>query len=217
MLGLYVSVPIASFRKGAAREYWETHPLPPPSTIYGFLLSAVGEQDRDRHIGVCCTAGLIGQPGRSKVLRKLWRVKDKKLGQGNGVNVRPDYQELLTGVELAIWLDSSGETGPSPHLERRVAGLFDGEHRKQISRFGGLSLGESTNLVDSVIMLDVWRARNPDRSSVELFLATPEGNATMPVWVDHVGSRGTRSVIGDFVASNFDRPDIELLSRIHPD
>ena len=39
MLGVYVSVPIACFRKGLAREYLETEPLPPPATCYGFLLS----------------------------------------------------------------------------------------------------------------------------------------------------------------------------------
>ena len=43
MIGLYVTVPVACFRKGLAREYLETEPLPPPSTCYGFLLSLVGE------------------------------------------------------------------------------------------------------------------------------------------------------------------------------
>jgi CRISPR-associated protein Cas5t len=30
-------VPIACFRKGLAREYLETEPLPSPATCYGFL------------------------------------------------------------------------------------------------------------------------------------------------------------------------------------
>ena len=42
MLGVYVTVPVACFRKGLAREYLETEPLPPPATCYGFLLSLVG-------------------------------------------------------------------------------------------------------------------------------------------------------------------------------
>jgi CRISPR-associated Cas5-like protein len=42
MLGLRVTVPIACFRKGMAREYLETEMLPPPATCYGFLLSLVG-------------------------------------------------------------------------------------------------------------------------------------------------------------------------------
>ena len=50
MLGLRVTVPVACFRKGLAREYLETEQLPPPATCYGFLLSLVGETDRRRHI-----------------------------------------------------------------------------------------------------------------------------------------------------------------------
>ena len=42
MLGIYVSVPVACFRKGLAREFLETEALPPPATCYGFLLSLVG-------------------------------------------------------------------------------------------------------------------------------------------------------------------------------
>src|SRR6476661_8866257 len=51
MLGVRVTVPVACFRKGLAREYLETEPLPPPATCYGFLLSLVGETNRQRHIG----------------------------------------------------------------------------------------------------------------------------------------------------------------------
>ena len=52
MLGLYITVPIACFRKGLARDFWESEPLPPPSTCYGFLLALVGEERRARHCGV---------------------------------------------------------------------------------------------------------------------------------------------------------------------
>ena len=48
MIGLKVTVPVACFRKGFAREFWETEELPPPATCYGFLLSFVGETDRRR-------------------------------------------------------------------------------------------------------------------------------------------------------------------------
>ena len=44
MLGLKVTVPVACFRKGFAREFWETEELPPPATCYGFLLSLVGKR-----------------------------------------------------------------------------------------------------------------------------------------------------------------------------
>src|SRR6478735_6990538 len=104
MLGVYVTVPIACFRKGLAREYLETEPLPPPATAYGFLLSLVGEERRVRHVGcrICV------------VLRTVWRVKKQPLGSGG--NTRPDYQQLLTQVELAFWLDSTEEENGEPSL-----------------------------------------------------------------------------------------------------
>ncbi len=151
MIGLYVTVPIASFRKGLAREYLETEPLPPPSTCYGFLLSLVGETRRERHIGCRVAPGLVGQPSQSVVLRTVWRVKKTPLGSPG--NTRPDYQQLLTGVEVLIWVNSSGE----PHdtggtLEDRIGEAL--RTPRSINRFGGLSMGESTHLVDEVCLID---------------------------------------------------------------
>src|SRR4051794_25447462 len=109
MLALKVSVPVACFRKGFAREYWETELIPPPATCYGFLLSLVGERSRRRHLGVRVCPALLNQPEHCTVLRTLWRVKDRNALPGTGTNLRPDYQELLTDVQLAMWLDSAGE------------------------------------------------------------------------------------------------------------
>jgi CRISPR-associated protein Cas5t len=218
MIGLYVSVPIASFRRGAAREYWETLPLPPPSTVYGFLLSMVGEVDRDRHIGARCTAGVVGKPDQSTVLRKLWRVKDKKLGLGNGSNARPDYQELLTSVRLVVWLDSTDEepsnTPEGKTLENRVAASLTIQGRQSIQRFGGLSLGESTHMVDEVIPIE--RAPELDDESIRLFLLDKSGNFTLPVWVDHVGSKGTRNALGRLIESTYEPPPLDRLPSIQP-
>src|SRR3954454_21315180 len=142
MLGLRVAVPIACFRKGLAREYLETEPLPPPATCYGFLLSLVGEEQRARHVGcrVCPVLLVQGgrpEPDRSVVLRTVWRVKSLPLGAGG--NTRPDYQQLLTNVELVIWLDSGEERGGGATLEERVRLAL--EHPEQITRYGGLCLG----------------------------------------------------------------------------
>jgi CRISPR-associated protein Cas5t len=104
VLGIYVNVPIACFRKGLAREYLETEPLPPPSTCYGFLLSLVGETDRHQHIGCRVAPSLLNEPQQSVVLRTVWRVKKMPLGSPG--NTRPDYQQLLSPVELVIWLDA---------------------------------------------------------------------------------------------------------------
>lgn len=212
MLGLHVTVPVACFRKGMAREYLETEPLPPPATCYGFLLSMVGETDRRRHIGARVTAGLLNQPDTSVVLRTVWRVKKQPLGSSG--NTRPDYQQLLTGSELVIWLDSSEETKPGTRLEDRVREVLDPDRRLAVSRFGGLSLGESTHLVDSVLLLD--RAGLPADQQCRLFLIASRGRLTLPVWVDHVGSAGTRQVVGNLEKHTLTPPDVKRVPVIAP-
>ncbi|AGA24808.1 type I-MYXAN CRISPR-associated protein Cas5/Cmx5/DevS [Singulisphaera acidiphila] len=207
MIALRVTVPIACFRKGFAREFWETEELPPPATCYGFLLSLVGEQDRRRHVGVRVCPALLGRPERSAVLRTLWRVK--KLPLGSPGNTRPDYQEILTNVCLAIWLDSTEEIGTGPTLEDRVHTALD--HPERINRFGGLSLGESTHLVDEVTRLSVAPG---DRARA--YLLNDRGRLSLPVWVDHVGSAKTRYVSGDLVETDVSAPNRDRMPRIEP-
>jgi CRISPR-associated protein Cas5t len=204
MTGLHVTVPIACFRKGLAREYLETEQLPPPATCYGFLLSLVGEIDRHRHLGCRVTAGLIGQTSTSVVLRTVWRVKKTPLGSSG--NTRPDYQQLLTGgsprqpfIELVVWLDSADEPSAGPNLESRVRMALDPAQRHAISRFGGLSLGESTHMVDSVSLLSDAFRDSRRRELLRMFEAHPQGSLSLPIWVDHVGSRGTRHAVGNLV------------------
>src|SRR6476661_8908576 len=117
MLGVRVTVPIACFRKGLAREYLETELLPPPSTCYGFLLSLVGETCRPRHAGCRVAPALLNRPEQSVVLRTIWRVKKTPLGSPG--NTRPDYQQLLSPVKLVVWLDSADEAGGGERLEGR--------------------------------------------------------------------------------------------------
>src|SRR5439155_726320 len=162
MTGLHVTVPIACFRKGLAREYLETEPLPPPATCYGFLLSLVGETARRRHVGCRVAPVLLNKPPTSVVLRTVWRVKRMPLGSSG--NTRPDYQQLLTGVELLVWLDSGGETGTGPTLEARVSAALTKPFGVSVSRFGGLSLGESTHLVDEVSAWDQIKDRFQNRT-----------------------------------------------------
>jgi CRISPR-associated protein Cas5t len=187
MLGLRVSVPIACFRKGLAREYLETEPLPPPATCYGFLLSLVGETKRQRHVGCRVCPVLINDPAQSVVLRTVWRVKKTPLGSPG--NTRPDFQQLLSPVELVVWLDS-GEEEQTDRLEQRVERALT--NPASVERFGGLSLGESTHLVDEVKRFD-GDANQAGRA----FLLAARGRLTLPVWVDHVGSAQTRYVTGN--------------------
>ena len=211
MLGVYVTVPIACFRKGLAREYLETELLPPPATCYGFLLSLVGETDRLAHVGCRVASVLLNKPLTSVVLRTVWRVKKKMVPLGSSGNARPDYQQLLTDVRLVVWVDSSGEA--AGRLEDRVRTALTSP--VSITRFGGLSLGESTHVVDEVCLLDRVKDRLP--KSGRAFLVASKGRLTLPVWVDHVGSAGTRYATGNFEESPLVQPPIARMSRISPE
>jgi CRISPR-associated protein Cas5t len=209
MLGVYVTVPVACFRKGLAREYLETEPLPPPATCYGFLLSLVGETDRRRHVGARVAPVLISKPQTSVVLRTVWRVKKTPLGSPG--NTRPDYQQLLTGVELVVWLDSSED---AQGLEARVSAALT--KPETVSRFGGLSLGESTHLVDEATPVEKAAARLGSQTG-RAFLVAERGRLTLPVWVDHVGSAGTRYVTGDMIECvAVQPPSLAAMPRILP-
>ena len=214
MLGVYVSVPIACFRKGLAREFLETESIPPPATCYGFLLSLVGEMNRRRHVGCRVTPALLGEPPTSVVLRTVWRVKKPQLGASG--NTRPDYQQLLTGIELVLWIDSSGESPEQEMtLEQRVTSALNDP--SSVTRFGGLSLGESTHLVDEVSLLDRMESRLGTRSARH-FLLADRGSMTLPVWVDHVGSAKTRYATGNLVVRPaIAQPSLDAMPLIHPE
>lgn len=210
MIGIYVAAPIACFRKGLAREYLETELVPPPATCYGFLLSLVGETDRRRHIGCGVAPAMLSKPHTSVVLRTVWRVKKTPLGSPG--NTRPDYQQLLTHLELVVWLNSEGEANPVRLEDRVRKALAD---PTSVQRFGGLALGESTHLVDEVFDFDRVASRHVGRTG-QFFLLAARGRLTLPVWVDHVGSAGTRYVTGDLISQPLTSPSPDLLPRIEP-
>lgn len=182
-LALKVEVPIASFRQSRAREYAETYPVPPFSTVYGMLLSLVGEMNRDRHCGVRLAIALFSQPQKSTVLRTFRRFKKKDIH--DATNARPDYQELLTDIQFAVWINSSQEV-KKPDLSERLQAAF--ENPATINRFGGLCLGESRDLVNTIAPISD-RDREQDLSWL---VQDEDGLLTLPYWVDHVGSRATR-------------------------
>mgnify|MGYP000961118356 CR=1 FL=1 len=181
-LPLFVAVPITSFRAPKAREYLETLPCPPPATVYGMLLSLVGEEDRCVHEGAQLAIGLTTQLSYSSILRTIWRIKDKKNGPGIGSNKRPDFQEILTGLEMLVMVRAGSNEDRS--LKERLEEAFT--NPENVERFGGLSLGESTYLVDEI---RYWRMGDPD--SATMLVKDLNGDLTLPVWVDHVGSKDT--------------------------
>ena len=155
-IALKVDVPIASFPTSRSREYRETYPVPPPSTVYGMLLSLVGETDRYKHCGVKVAIALLSEPAKSITLRKIRRFKFKKIDSKE--NTRPDFQEILTGIEFVIWVDSQEDRAipnlcglASASAKQRIIQAFD--NPSSIQRFGALCLGESRDLVNSIDLL----------------------------------------------------------------
>ena len=182
-VGVYVSVPVACFRVPRAREYFETFPCPPPATVYGMLLSMIGEVNRRAHEGAELAVALLSEPAYSVVLRTLWRVKERKSGPGLGTNRRPDFQELLTDTRLAVWVRRGADERGEVSLARRVGEAL--AQPSSVRRFGGLSLGESTHLVDEIKPLAELSG------SCHLLVAEEDGDLSLPIWPDHVGSSTT--------------------------
>lgn len=202
---LYVSVPIACFRAPYARTFAESLPIPAPSTVYGMLLSMIGEKDRFVHIGSKIAIGLIGEPERSTVLRKMWRVKEKKYSPGTGTNVTPDFQELLTGIELYVWIANEKDKNEIS-LYDRIKNAFS--NPTSIHRFGSLCLGESSHLVN-----DIRYYRKSDTQSFQLLKPVKLGDISLPIWPDHVGSFKTKWK--QFVFEERDNIEIQQDDFIH--
>lgn len=182
-VALQVEVPIACFRQSRAREYAETYPVPPPSTVYGMLLSSVGETDRYKHCGTQLAIALLSEPEKSTVLRTFRRFKKKDLHDPS--NARPDYQELLTDIQFVVKV-ASGTDAAQPTLPERLQSAFT--NPETVNRFGALCLGESRDLVNAVTLL----TENYQGESLRWLVQDSNGLLTLPYWVDHVGSQGTR-------------------------
>lgn len=212
MLTLHVEAPYASFRKSYARSFAETYPLPPPATVYGMLLSLVGERFRRRHERVrlafaykcrCddesykhrrsnedCRNKCL--PRIATTLRKLSRYKYGVPSKQSKLGNAPDFIESLCGIEFLCWVDSSQEKpdedgilkGDGRNLERRIIEAI--QTPASIDRYGVLCLGLSDDAVNDVSLCNnidgVWHH----------LLPSDTGAMELPVWVDHVGAADTR-------------------------
>lgn len=185
MITLYVEAPYATFRKSFARSYAETYRFPPPATIYGMLLSLVGERFRSRHEGVRMAFAFRREPKVATTLRKLSRyrygVPNKQSELGNA----PDYIETVCGIEFLCWIDSAEEKGHSeePTLEQRIVEAL--ERPEMVDRYGLVYLGLSDDLVN-----DISLCPNPDGAWHRL-IPVDDGSIELPVWVNHVSGIGT--------------------------
>lgn len=197
MTVLLVEVPYASFRKSYARAYAETYPLPPPATVYGMLLSLVGERFRKQHEGVqlafaykCrrqdenCTERCM--PQVSTTVRKLSRYKYGASNEKDKADNKPDYVETVCGIEFLCWVDSTGERQNRDKgvLEERIRYAL--ESPEKADRYGVLYLGLSDDAVNDLSLCQKVEGR------WHRLIASGAGSIELPVWVDHTGSRWTR-------------------------
>lgn len=184
MITLRVEVPYASFRKSFARSFAETYPLPPPATVYGMLLSLVGERFRQRHAGVKLAFAYKRIPQISTTLRKLSRYKYGVAAKQSKLGNAPDFIETVCGIEFLCWVDSASEQSPEPTLEARIVEAIQAPDK--VNRYGLLCLGLSDDAVNEVSLCStadgLWHRLLPDFA----------GSVELPIWVDHVGSAQTR-------------------------
>jgi CRISPR-associated protein Cas5t len=193
LIALHIEAPYASFRKSYARSFAETYPFPPPATVYGMLLSYVGEYFRACHVGVKLAFAYKQQPRVSTTLRKLSRYKYGVASKQSKVGNAPDYIETLCNIEFICWVDSSREKKQARSLEQRLVEAI--QVPENITRTGLVCLGLSDDAVNDVSLLNSiegkWHWLNPCNN----------GQMELPIWVDHIGSYHTRWQRYDFEIS----------------
>ncbi|MCL6445674.1 MAG: CRISPR-associated protein Cas5 [Alicyclobacillus sp.] len=180
-----VTVPIASFTVPFTREFAESYPFPPPATAYGMLLSYIGEWNRWNYEGARLAVVVTRAGVPSLIIRKTRRVKVTDLNSPQ--NSKPDYQTVLSGLEFMVGVHP--EAG-ARNLWREVANCY--RHPDAYERYGGLSCGESHFLIDEFTLVDPDQAASVIYSEGSYVLRPAEdGEWSVPVWVDHVGSEHT--------------------------
>jgi CRISPR-associated protein Cas5t len=186
MMTLYLDCPCTSFPRSFARDYKETYLYPPPSTVYGFLLSLVGEEDLMIHLGVKMAIGLIGEPPPiSRIVRKQRHHKFSKTHMGiypSSKFSKPNHQELLTDLKVVLKVDSSDEKAKITLADRVAIAISTPE---EINRFGGLSLGESWAMVNGI------RPYRPEDGPIRWLMTDNRGLIGLPVWIDRKTTQGT--------------------------
>ncbi len=183
---LYLDCPCTSFPRSFARDFKETYRYPPPSTVYGMLLSLVGEVDMAAHGGVKLAIGLIGNdPPISRIVRKQRHHKFSVKHMGTYPTSqfsKPNHHELLTDLRFAVRIDSSEETAVVK-LSDRVA--IAPSTPTQVTRFGGLSLGESWAMLNGV------RVYRETDGAVRWLMQDKRGLIGLPIWINRETTQGT--------------------------
>jgi CRISPR-associated protein Cas5t len=185
---LYLECPCTSFPRSFARDFKETYRYPPPSTVYGMLLSLVGEVNMLAHSGVKLAIGIIGNdPPISRIVRKQRHHKfgAKHLGTYPSSQFsKPNHHELLTDLRFVVQIDSSEETTTVKLSDRVAIALSTPE---QITRFGGVSIGESWAMINGV------RAYREEDGAIRWLCQDKRGLIGLPIWINRETTQGTFS------------------------
>lgn len=214
MIILHVETPYASFRKSFARSFAESYSLPPPSTVYGMLLSLVGEHFRRRHEGVRLAFAYKQMPRIATTIRKLSRYKYGIPSKQSTLGNTPDFIETLCNIEFLCWVDSTLEKpdqdgdAKGANLEQRLLTAL--QNPQDITRRGVVCLGLSDDAVNDVSLCETiegsWYRLLPDGSvglplideksqkpiSWHRLFPNDRGSLELPVWADHVTGFNTR-------------------------
>jgi CRISPR-associated protein Cas5t len=154
MMLLYIEVPIASFPRRFAHDYKETYLFPPLRTVYGCILSLVGELDVNAYPLSCIEVGTLNPcPDVSTVCLKYrnaayapggkhFKTRSKSYLPGiypSSLYSKPNIKEVVTGTQIAVQINN-------PELVDRVKSSLSGG----CDRFGILGLGESSAMVNVI-------------------------------------------------------------------
>nr|WP_313887553.1 hypothetical protein [Nodosilinea sp. LEGE 07088] len=138
------------------------------------------------HQGVKLAIGIIGDdPPISRIVRKQRHHKFSKTHMGTYPTSKfskPNNQELLTDLQVAIQVDSSEEVAIVKLVDRIAITLST---PNQITRFGGLSLGESWSMVNGV------RLYRETDGAIRWLMKDNRGLISLPIWINRKTGQGT--------------------------
>ena len=111
---------------------------------------------------------------------------------------------------MVLWIDASHEKS-EPNLAQRIQQAV--ADPSSIDRFGSLCLGESSHLVDSINLLP----NGYEGEKLQWLVRDRFGWLTLPYWVDHIGSIGTRWERYKIIESGSKEPRQENWTQIQTD
>jgi CRISPR-associated protein Cas5t len=154
MIQIYIEAPFASFPRRFAHDYRETYLYPPLTTIFGCILSLIGELDITVYPMNSIDVGVINKyPAISSVCVKQRnnaymprgkhaKIREKSYSTGvypASLYSKPNIKEIVVGTKIVAQINNE------PLAAKVLYSLHSG-----CDRFGILSLGESSAMVNCI-------------------------------------------------------------------